>query len=170
MVKITKITKKCYLSLFALFASILLAPLDTLAQSYLDKVERAAALIRDNRIEEAERELNLALKTRPNEAVALNLLGTIRARQGKLTDAEDLFARAIRIAPQMAGAHMNLAHLYFLKGAPEKAVTELKETLRLEPDNAEASYRLAWALLTLGRFDECIGFVETTRQSLPPSA
>jgi len=170
MAKITKITKKVFLLLFPFFASFLLATLNARAQSYLEKVERAASLIRDNRIEEAERELNQALKTKPNEAAALNLLGTIRAQQGKLNDAEALFARAVRIEPLMAGAHMNLARLHLLNGAPEKAVAKLKETLRLEPGNAEASYRLAWVLLSLGRFDECVSFIETARQSLPPSA
>ena len=162
-----RLTKKFYLFLSA---SVLLTPSSAWAQSYLDKVERAAALIRDNRIEEAERELERVLKTRPNEAVALNLLGAIRARQGKLDDAEALFARAIRLEPRMVGAHMNLAHLYLLKGAPEKAAVSLKEALRLEPDNVEANYRFAWSLLSLGRYDECISFVETTRRSITPSA
>lgn len=157
---------------FFLFLSafVLLTPSSAWAQSYLDKVEHAAALIRDNRIEEAERELDRVLKTRPNEAVALNLLGAIRARQGKLNDAEALFVRAIRLEPRMVGAHMNLAHLHLLKGAPEKAAVSLKEALRLEPGNVEANYRFAWALLSLGRYDECIGFVETARRSLTPSA
>ena len=154
----------------ALATSVHLAPLNALAQSHQDKIERAATLIRDNKIEEAERQLNQALKTKPNEPAALNLLGTIRAMQGKLTDAEALFARAIRIEPRMVGARMNLARLYLLNGTPEKAVVKLKETLRLEPGNVEANYRLAWVLLSLGRFDECISVAETARQSLQPSA
>ncbi|MBK6795636.1 MAG: tetratricopeptide repeat protein [Acidobacteria bacterium] len=47
---------------------------------------------------------------------------------------------------------------------------ELKEVLRLEPGNAEAASRLAWLLLSLGRFDECIGFIENAGQKLPPTA
>ncbi|HKQ72467.1 MAG TPA: tetratricopeptide repeat protein [Blastocatellia bacterium] len=173
MAKITKITKKFLFFLFALFAfltPILVAQLNILAQSQLDKIERAGTLIRDNQIEEAERQLNEALKTRPNEPAALNLLGTIRAMQGKLNDAEALFARAIRIEPRMVGARMNLARLYLLSSMPEKAVEKLKETLRLEPGNVEANYRLAWVLLSLGRIDECISIAETARQSLRPSA
>jgi len=170
MASMTKITKTVFLPLVALFAPILLAPLNAWAQSHLDPVERAAALIRDNQIEEAERQLNQILKTRPNEAAALNLLGTIRAQQGNLKDSEALFTRAVRIEPRMVGAHMNLARLYLLSGTPEKAVVKLKEALRLEPGNMEASYRLAWVLDSLGRVDECVSFIETARKSLPPYA
>ncbi len=173
MAGITKITRKFLLLLsvlFAFFASTLLAPSSAGAQSHLEKLERAATLIRDHRIEEAEQQLNQVLKARPNEAAALNLLGAIRARQGKLDEAEALFTRAVRIDDRLVGAHLNLAHLYLLKGAPEKTAAELKAALRLEPGNAEASNRLAWLLLSLGRFDECISFAEKARQTLPPSA
>src|SRR5262245_48626036 len=173
MTKMAKITKKILLFLFALFAfltAIFHAQLNIRAQSHQDKIERAATLIRDNQIEEAERQLNQALKTRPNEPAALNLLGTIRAMQGKLNEAETLFARSIRIEPRMAGSRMNLARLYLLNGAPEKAVKELLETLRLERGNVEGNYRLAWVLLSLGRIDECISIAETARQSLSPSS
>ena len=148
----------------------LLIPTGILAQNHIDRVERAATLIQDNQIEEAERELNQILIVRPNNAAALNLLGAIRARQGKLGEAEDLFTRAVRIDHRLVGAHQNLARLYLLKGAPEKTVAELKEALRLEPGNAETVYRLAWSLLSLGRFDECIGLVEQAKQTFPPSA
>ncbi len=172
MAKITKITKKYFLLLFAVITVscfVYQGPAFVSAQDKADELERAAALLRDNRVEEAERQLIQILKTTPNEAVAINLLGAVRAQQGKLNEAEDLFSRAAQIEPRMIGAHMNLARLYLLNGAPEKAVTKLKEALRLEPGNAEANYRLAWVLLSLGRFDECISFTETARRSLPPS-
>ncbi|HYY59390.1 MAG TPA: tetratricopeptide repeat protein, partial [Pyrinomonadaceae bacterium] len=137
---------------------ILLTPLCTLAQgdTPAERLERAAALIGSNRIEEAEQQLNYVLKVRPNDPVAFNLLGAVRAKQGRLDEAEALFSRAIRVDNQLIGAHMNLAYLYLLKGVPEKTAYELKEVLRLEPNNADASHKLAWLLLSQGRFDACI--------------
>jgi tetratricopeptide (TPR) repeat protein len=151
---------------------ILLAPLCAHAQkssSSADQLERVAALISENRIEEAEQQLNAILKASPNEALALNLLGTIRAKQRRLADAEALFARAISIDPQFLGAHMNLAYLYLLKGVPDKTISELREVLRLDPDNPDVSYKLARLLVSQGRADECIAFIETMKQahSLP---
>ncbi|HEX8183854.1 MAG TPA: tetratricopeptide repeat protein, partial [Blastocatellia bacterium] len=134
------------------------------------QVERAASLIRDNRIAEAEQQLNYVLKASPNHAIALNLLGTVRAMQGKLNEAEALFSRAIRIDNQLVGAHMNLAYLYLLKGAPEKTALALREVLRLDPNNADASHKLAWLMLSQHQYDACISFIETAKQSQAVSA
>jgi Tfp pilus assembly protein PilF len=133
------------------------------------RLERAATLIGNNRLAEAEQQLNSVLKIAPNEAAALNLLGTIRAKQGKLDKAENLFSRAVKADNQLIGAHMNLAYLYLLKGEPEKTALKLKEVLRLDPSNADAAYRLAWLLLSQGRFEECIAFVERAKQGQTPT-
>ncbi|MDT5061388.1 MAG: hypothetical protein QOH63_1847 [Acidobacteriota bacterium] len=158
-------------TIIALFF-ILLAPLCAHAQkssSSAQQLERVAALISENRIEEAEQQLNAILKATPNEALALNLLGTIRAKQGRLDDAEALFSRAISIDNQFLGAHMNLAYLYLLKGVPDKTISELREVLRLDPNNPDVSYKLARLLISQGRTDEGISFIETMKQagSLP---
>src|SRR5215475_9203983 len=57
--------------------------------------EQIATLIRDNRLAEAEQQLVAVLKTSPGQPAALNLLGTIRAKQGRLAQAESLFLRAV---------------------------------------------------------------------------
>jgi tetratricopeptide (TPR) repeat protein len=129
------------------------------------RLERAAALIIENRLDEAEQQLQSLLRVAPNTAAALDLLGTVRAKQGRLGDAETLFTRAVRADNKLIGAHMNLAYLYLLKGMPEKTALELKEVLRLDPNNADASYKLAWLLFTQARLDECISFIEKIKQS-----
>ncbi|HEV2860545.1 MAG TPA: tetratricopeptide repeat protein [Pyrinomonadaceae bacterium] len=134
------------------------------------KLERAASLIGGGRLEEAERQLNAVLKSAPEDAAALNLLGAIRAQQGRLDEAESLFKRAARGDEGLTGARMNLAHLYLLKREPEKAAAELREVLRREPANAEAGHRLAWLLLKLGRADECIALAESLTRSAPSAA
>jgi tetratricopeptide (TPR) repeat protein len=135
------------------------------------QVERAAALISTNRIPEAEQQLNSLLKSSPDDALALNLLGTVRAQQGRLNEAEALFAHALRVDREFAGAHMNLAYLYLLKGEPEKTLSELREVHRIAPDDADTTYKLAHLLFTLGHLDECIAFVaEVRRTNQPPPA
>ena len=129
------------------------------------RLENAATLIRDHRIAEAEQQLNSILRTAPNEAAALNLLGTIRAQQGRLNEAETLLTRASKIDPSFVPVHMNLAFLYVLKNVPEKTISELKEVVKLEPDNIEANYRLARLLLSRGQTDESIAVIEKVKSS-----
>src|SRR5256714_6710688 len=134
-------------------------------QNLAQRVEQAAALIGENRLAEAEEQLNYVLQRAPNEAGALNLLGALRAKQGRLDEAETLFTRAVRADPQLVGAHMNLAYLYVLKRAPDQTIAELKEVVRLDPDNTDARGKLAHLLLAQGRTDECIALLNEWQQA-----
>ncbi|HYK19374.1 MAG TPA: tetratricopeptide repeat protein [Pyrinomonadaceae bacterium] len=109
--------------------------------------EQIASLVRDDRLVEAEKELTSILRVQPDLPVALDFLGTIRAKQGRLNEAEPLFLRAVRNDKNFTGARMNLAYLYLLKRTPEKAIPQLKEVLTLEPQNAEALVVLGDAYL-----------------------
>lgn len=109
--------------------------------------EQIATLIQNNRLPEAEKELNAILRVTPDMPVALNLLGTIRAQQNRLLEAETLFLRALKKDSKYTGARMNLAYLYLLKRAPEKAILQLNEVLAAEPDNLEAKVVLGDAYL-----------------------
>src|SRR5689334_5175703 len=65
------------------------------------RLEQAATLIRQNRLVEAEQQLNALLKLAPNEARALNLLGTIRGSQRRFDEAEALFTKAVAADPRL---------------------------------------------------------------------
>src|SRR5258706_616590 len=132
-----------------------------------ERLDKAASLIRDNRIAEADQQLNSILKIAPNEPVALNLLGTVRAQQGRLDEAEGLMSRSSGIDPSYAAVHMNLAFLYVLRNAPEKTISELKEVVRLEPNNIEANYKLGRLLLARDRIDEAIAILERAKSGTP---
>src|SRR6185369_3368706 len=118
------------------------------------RLERVAALIRENKTVEAERQLALLLRAQPNDSVALNLLGTIRAKQNRLTEAETLFVRAVVNDPRYSGARMNLAYLYLQKGDPAKAVVQLTEVLTIEPTNTDAMVVLGDAYLATNNPDD----------------
>src|SRR5690349_10250084 len=128
-----------------------------------ERLENAATLIRDHRIAEAEQQLNSILRIAPNDPTALNLLGTIRAQQGKLDEAENLLTRAAKLDPSLVPVHMNLAFLYMLKNVPEKTILELREVVRLDPNNIEANYKLGRLLLSAGQVDESIAVIEKVK-------
>src|SRR5205823_13108244 len=87
------------------------------------------------------------------------------AKQGRLDEDETLFTRALHADPQLVGAHMNLAYLYLLKHAPDQTIAELKEVVRLAPDNTDARGKLAHLLLAQGRTDECIALLNEWQQA-----
>jgi tetratricopeptide (TPR) repeat protein len=159
------------IAILAVLFAILINTSDTAAQAdnVLKQLEHAAALIADNRIADAEKELSSILKAAPNEPAALNLLGTIRARQGRVREAENFFLRAIRGDAKYVGPHMNLAYLYTLRGQPQNTISELREVLLLDPRNAEALDRLARLLLARGEIDEGIKALEQAERSQPLS-
>src|SRR5262245_39997392 len=109
--------------------------------------EQVATLIQNNQLVEAERELTRVLRVTPDLPVALNLMGSVRAKQGRLVEAESLFLRAVKSDKNFTGARMNLVYLYLLKRTPDKAIPQLNEVIALEPQNLEAKVILGDAYL-----------------------
>jgi tetratricopeptide (TPR) repeat protein len=68
-----------------------------------------------------------------------NKLGVVAARFGLLKDAEDAFARALKIDPRYTGALVNMGNVSYLRGDYQKAVTAYTSALpllgRLTKDN-----------------------------------
>lgn len=156
--------------LLALILSICVpAVLAQNADQLIKRLEEVAVLIRDNRIVEAERQLIAISRTTPNSPDVLNLLGTIRAKQNRLNEAESLFLQTLRIEENFTPARMNLSYLYVLKRAPDKAIFQLKEVLRVQPGNVEATEKLPSLLLAQGKFDDCINFIQNLRAAGPVS-
>ena len=146
------------------------APAFAQQTALVQRLEQIVTLLRDNRIAEAEKELASVLRIEPELPVALNLMGTIRAKQGRLNEAELLFLRAVRNDKTFNGARMNLVYLYLLKRAPEKSILQLREVLTVEPAHTDATEKLAELLLAGGRVDESITFIEKQRAAAPVSA
>jgi tetratricopeptide (TPR) repeat protein len=130
----------CILCLFV-------APVFAQKTDVVQVLEQVATLISNNRLAQAEKELTTVLRVAPNLPAALNLMGSVRAKQGRLVEAETLFLRAVQNDKPYTGARMNLVHLYLLKRAPEKAIPQLNEVLALEPENLEAHVMLGDAYL-----------------------
>ena len=126
----------------------------------LERLENSATLIRDDRLAEAERQLEAILQSNANQPDALNLLGAVRAKQKRFDEAEKLFTRAVNANASLVSARMNLVQLYLIQAKPQAAISELNEVLRLQPDNTEAFDRLSRLLLTEKRTDEFINLIE----------
>jgi Flp pilus assembly protein TadD len=101
----------------------------------------AATLIDRGDLSGAESVLEPLLLRSPEDALALNLMGVVRLRQGHSDAAEKLLRHAVEIKPQLAGPHLNLAFLY----GPERAssaIAQLREALKLTPTDQAAQAAL----------------------------
>jgi predicted Zn-dependent protease len=104
-------------------------------------LRQAAADIDRNDLPGAARLLTELLGRKPDDAVALNLMGVVRMRQGQPGEAEKLFRESIRNGPRLPGPHMNLALLFGL-ARPFDAIAELGEALKRAPDDRQAQSAL----------------------------
>ena len=103
-----------------------------------------AILYRENeRLEDAEEVLRLALDLHPEHPAANNQLGILRRSQGRFADAEAAYERAIAADPDYALAYMNLGILldvYLRRPADALANYEHYQALLTEPDRAVAGW------------------------------
>jgi tetratricopeptide (TPR) repeat protein len=89
----------------------------------------------------AESHFAEAVRIKPNYPDGLGNLATCRQRQGRLAEAEDLFARSLKSRPT-AAVHYDLAILLAQEGKIEEAYAHYEAALRLKPEFAEAWYNL----------------------------
>ena len=106
------------------------------------------------RFEDARKSFEQALKLDPNYALALAGLSHVESLYYRDLDsnpvhlklAEEYARRAIAADPNLAEAHVALGQTYGLKYDYAASATELREAIRLEPDNYLAWDLLSWAL------------------------
>jgi tetratricopeptide (TPR) repeat protein len=111
--------------------------------SNYDRLERAAGMISAGQLSSAEGELNAVLRRSPQDANALNLLGVVRAQQQRNAEAEQLFLRAVKSAPTLIGAYLNLARLYLELEKTDRALWAFTEAVKLSPEDPDINLNLA---------------------------
>jgi tetratricopeptide (TPR) repeat protein len=133
------------------------AELDAMHASARDPelVRAGEAMLADD-IATAEANLRSVLSRRPNDFVAIRMLGEIAASVGFLRDAESFFRRALELAPGFAYARL---HLALALHDQERSGEALAEFSRIGPeflDHEEIKATYADALGRVGEYDKAI--------------
>jgi tetratricopeptide (TPR) repeat protein len=102
----------------------------------------AAQALAAGDVARAEGELKSILAGDGNDYRALELMGMLRAQQQRNQEAEHLFEQVVKAKPDFVSAHVNLGLLYVQMGQPDKAVAQLQEALRLDPQRTDAAAAL----------------------------
>lgn len=115
-----------------------------------------------NRLDEAEFQYKKALEYSGNFFVALNNLGIILIKQGKIDEAIPYLTKVVTLKPDSQSSQLNLANALLVSGKPEEAVPYFENALRLNPakppivNDEMAHMNLAGIYLNMGEIDKSI--------------
>jgi tetratricopeptide (TPR) repeat protein len=118
-------------------------------------------------LEDALRELQLAVQAAPAGPDARVNLATVLAALGRADQAVEHLRVALELDPRQQTARYNLGSLLLAAGRPEEARLQLEEALRLDPGDAGSRMAFAAALRALGDRGAALDQLATVRRSDP---
>ena len=95
--------------------------------------------------------LKRAIKLKPNDYEALNLLGHYYNTQKKLDLALSAFEKAIKLNPMLAEGYYNLGVVLMQKGRNDEALANYKKSMKIFPDNSIVLNNIGVTLENMGR-------------------
>ena len=78
---------------------------------------------------------------RPSSPQPYALLGQIHVARNDFPKAQEMFAKALEVAPQFSQMHMALGQVYNLEGKPDAALREYEAVLLANPKHPGALLR-----------------------------
>lgn len=102
----------------------------------------------------AENILKDVLEKNPNDASALDLLGTLYFMKGDIKKSLESYNRAISIAPKYAHTYYDRGSLYLNLENYDKALMDMYKAVELDPNYAEFRMALGITLLTLNEINK----------------
>jgi tetratricopeptide (TPR) repeat protein len=139
----------CALNLSPIFAAV---PQGAPPSSEL--LDQGRKLLEAGKLAEAELVLDRAEKLAPDDSVILNLDAKVKGRLGEYADAVALLKRVIRLIPQSAQAHVDLAIALADSGDPNRALAETATAIAIDPALAIAHLNRARILSDMNQDGE----------------
>ncbi|GAC1689448.1 MAG: hypothetical protein PVS2B2_27890 [Candidatus Acidiferrum sp.] len=122
-------------------------------------------------IEAAEKQLWEIVIREPENIPAIHLMGIIRTRQKRFSEAEALFKRVLTIAPDFVDAYRSLGALYELQGSSEEAKVAYLKVHELDPRDVKTSLALGTIYEAGGDFDHSLEIMNSIpADQRPPAA
>jgi hypothetical protein len=101
------------------------------------------AYLEENKLEEAEQEFLKFIKLAPKEKLGYANLGLVYLRMGKYKEAEKILKKAVKIDPEDPEVRLIMATVYEMTDNKEKAIFQLKESLKHSPGHIKTLYNLS---------------------------
>lgn len=131
-----------------------LDPADEESQRLL---EEGTSHLESGDLQKAKLSYERSLQIKPNSSALFNL-GVCYYHDRNLDGAIDAWNKSLKLAPESADAHTNLASAYVLSkpSRPDLAVSHLKTAASLTPDDPEIQYNLAAVLEACEQLEEAL--------------
>lgn len=129
---------------------------DLMAESVGDErrlaehLQRAGELLRGDKLDEAEREIENALRIRANDLRARNLRGLLLFRAARYDEALAVYHELCAVHPTDAALRLNLGLVELRIGRHAEAAENLRRVVLVEPENVRAQGYLGLALMRAG--------------------
>jgi tetratricopeptide (TPR) repeat protein len=145
-------------------------------------LQRAATLVQEGRLQEADQQAQLAMSDPATRAAACSVLGAIRVQQRRLAEGVALLEEAIRLDPRLHGAQRNLADIkgsaeglfalasdFLKRGDRASAAALVEDARRLQDVPPGWPVAFAEVLVKGGLVAEGVAVLERARTSDPSS-
>ncbi|MEM1187408.1 MAG: sulfotransferase [Pseudomonadota bacterium] len=129
--------------------------------------DRASAFIRAEAYASADETLAAALAAHPNDPNLLRMQGISLARQKRFDEAEAKLTHVVRLVPEHAGAHEDLADVQLSLRKLEPALQSLRAAIKHSPQPARIEQRLAQLLSISGQNREAQSVLEAQLEADP---
>jgi tetratricopeptide (TPR) repeat protein len=162
--------RRAALSLAVLLGGVL-PPVAAFAAQAQAALQRAAALVQEGRLPEAEQQVRLALADPATRAAACSVLGAIRVQQDRLAEGAELLEEAIRLDPHLLGARLNVAQVYTFQGDYKRSLELAKPALAAFKQSPEGLLVLATDFLKTGDRSSATALLEDAKRlgDVPPA-
>jgi predicted O-linked N-acetylglucosamine transferase (SPINDLY family) len=120
-------------------------------EAEIDRLQILFAHGSDQEIETCARSL---IARYPKSGYAWNVLGAVRQRRSRFSDAEDFFCSSLEAEPDYVDACFNLGRMLQVRGALTEAEGHYRRAIALRTGFLEAHYSLAEVLSQQGNFAE----------------
>ncbi|PCJ87506.1 MAG: hypothetical protein COA57_04850 [Flavobacteriales bacterium] len=119
-------------------------------------VNRSTFWVQYQDYESALKDLNIAIKIKPNYAKTYANRGNIHGIYGRYEQALADYNEAIKLSPNYFDAHFNRAINYSIMKDYEKAFVDYTKAIELKPNHSKTYLNRAYAYVEYGSFDKAI--------------
>jgi tetratricopeptide (TPR) repeat protein len=118
------------------------------------------AALRENKLEEAERDFRAVLAADPTVAGAYANLGVIHMRRKQWPPALVMLRKAEKLAPTVAGIRLNIGLVYFRQSDFRSAIPPFESVVKQAPDSYQARYLLGLCYFFNERWTDTVAALE----------